>query len=237
MGSISIRDGGAWKTVPNGTKFNVRDGGAWVNPTKVYVRDGGAWKEVWVKSDPVTYNYSVDAVETFRRDGANMRWRDGEYGYLGRFDTADDGDNVTVWNIVDSGFSSVFAVRPVVKAATFTLKRDTAGGSASDTGTIYMGLYNGTFLGSSPSYNNLDFSPNSSLNRTWTQGGTYTWTLGATFGQAVANDFNSGNTVNMAMSIRTSGWDGSGAADGMYMRFQGPTTGYTGTLSLTLDYV
>lgn len=236
MGSISIRDGGTWKTVPNGTKFNIRDGGAWVNPSKVYIRDAGAWKEVWAKSDPVTYNFSVDGVDTLRRDGANMEWRESGYGYLGRFDINSDGDNVTVWNIADSNFSTYYAARPVVTACTFTLKRDTSAGSASDTGTIYMGIYTGTYSSGTPSYNNLDFSPNDSENRTWAQGGTYTWNLGTTFGQVVADDFNSGNAVNMAMSIRTSGWDGSGAADAMYMRFQGPTTGYTGTLSITLDY-
>lgn len=236
MGELWVRDAGSWKRVEDGTDFKYHNGTAFVNPTEVVVRDAGTWKQVWVKSDPVTYNFSVDGVDTLRRDGANMEWRELGYGYVGRFDTNSDSDNVTVWNIADSNFSTYYAARPVVTACTFTLKRDTSAGSASDTGTIYMGIYTGTFSSGTPSFNNLDFTPNDSENRTWAQGGTYTWNLGTTFGQTVANDFNNGNLVNMAMSIRTSGWDGSGSADAMYMRFQGPTTGYTGTLSITLDY-
>jgi hypothetical protein len=235
MGSISIRDGGSWKTVPNGTKFNLRDGGAWVNPTKVYVRDAGAWKEVWVKSDPIETTSSVADARSFRRDGANMTWRSSGQEIIGRFDSDDDGDSVLVYQVTNALFGLALDIRPVVKSASFTLKRSSTTGSASFTQTLFLGLYTGTFASGTPSYNSLDFTPNSSRNATWTQGSTYTWNLGTTFGQAVADDLAVGGAVLIALSGRTSSWDGSASGDSWYSKWDKPPA-YTGTLTLEIDY-
>lgn len=241
MGKIYQHNGTAFVEVPSGTKFSVRDGGVWKNPTKVYVRDADAWKEVWAKSDPVTITSSVAEVKSFRRSDSSgsMVWDPiaADYAYIGRSSTGRY-DLVGVFKLDNALFGLAAGSRTVVKQASFTLKRDGSGGSASFTETLYLGLYNRS-LSISPLYTSLDFSPNAAWNRTWSQGGTYTWDLDATglsYAQDVADAMIANGTVNMALSGATSGWDATGNLSDYFSRFQGPSTGYTGTLSITLDY-
>jgi hypothetical protein len=242
MGKIYRHNGTSFVEVPSGTKFNIRDAGVWKNPSKVYVRDAGTWKEVWAKSDPVTITTSVSEVRSFRRsDGTgSMVWDPiaADYAYIGR---SSDGryDLVGVYKLDNALFGSAAGSRTVVKQASFTLERDSSAGSASYTRTLYLGLYNRS-LSISPLYTSLDFSPNAAWNRTWTQGATYTWDLDATglsYAQDVADALIASGTVNMALSGATSGWDETGDLSGYYSRFEGPATGHTGVLSITLDYV
>jgi len=237
MSTLYVKNSsGVWTLVPDGTAVSVKNGGAWVNPTSVSVKNSsGVWTTVWNKSDPVTYNFNITDVETFDSTGWNPTGT-ANYGYIGSFGTS--AERVAVFNYgVNSLWAIALATRPVVKSASLTLKRDTSSGTNNFTDTLYLGLYTGTFNSGAPSYSNLDFSPNLSRADTYTQGSTYTFNLGTTFGQEVANDLAVGGIVNIAMSGVSSGWStAGGTTDNYWSRWQGPSTGYTPVLSITLDY-
>lgn len=237
MGEVYVRDGGSWQQIPNGTALSVKDGGSWVNPTEVFVRDGGTWQSVWLKSDPVTVNTNVTTVNTFRRNLSNnqMGWLNDGYATIGRFSS--DYDRVGVYKCDNALYGLAMGARQTVTAASITLKRDASGGSSSLTGNVYMGLYTGTVGSGTPSYSTeLDFTPNASKSLSSVgYNDVITFDLGTTFGQTVNDVISAFNTVQLAFSVRTSGWDATGT-DSLYSRWRGPTTGYTGVLSITCDY-
>lgn len=238
MSSLYVKSGGVWTLVPDGTAVSVKNGGTWVNPTSVSVKNtGGVWTTVWNKSDPVTYNFNIAAVETFDNSGGGQ-WNptgNSGYGYVGSFGTS--AERVGVFNYANSLFWAVLATRPVVKSATLTLKRDASAGTNSFTDTLYLGLFTGNFNSGTPLYSSLDFTPNASRTGSFVQGTEYTFTLGATFGQEVANYLSSNQVVNIALSGVSSGWSSAGGTtDNYYSRWMGPANGYTPVLSLTLDY-
>jgi len=185
---------------------------------------------------PVTYNFNISAVETFDNTGQWNPTGTSDYGYVGSFGTSSE--RVAVFNYgVNSLWALALATRPVVKSASLTLQRDTSSGTNSFTDTLYLGLYTGTFNSGVPSYAQLDFTPNLSRAGTYVQGSTYTFDLGTTFGQAVADDLAVGGIVNIALSGVSSGWSSAGGTtDNYWSRWRGPATGYTPVLSFTIDY-
>lgn len=246
MSKIYRHNGSSWVNVPDGNKILYHNGSSWVNPTSIAYYNGG-WQTAWNKSDPITLRYEVNDVETMGRAATYMEWNPtgtADYAYVGCFSGSRDRVGIYTFNITtptsgSGSLSSNLATRPVVKSAFFTTKRYSSSGSSAATGSIYLGTYTGAFNTGTPDYNLLDFSPNSSL--TWTSSYTlgfdqvHTWTLGASFGQALANALVAGDYL--AMSARTSNWDSSKSTDSIYSRWRGPNTGYTGYLDITVDYV
>ena len=239
MGEVYVRDGGSWQQIPNGDTLYVRDGGSWVNPTEVYVRDGGTWQSVWLKSDPLTVNTSVAGAETFRRSsGGTMTWNpagDAGYAYIGR--TSGSYDNVGCFNVTNGLYALAMGARQTVTSASLTLKRGPSSGSSSISGTVYLGLFTGTFNSGTPLYTELDFTPSGS--KVLSSVGfddVITFDIGTTFGQVVNDAIRTDGAVVLAYSVRTSGWDATGSADSLYSKWRGPSTAYTGTLSITCDY-
>ena len=242
MSKLYRFDGTNVDLIEDGTKFYYFNGTNMVNPPNVQVFNNSALTTIWEKSDPVTITTSVSEVKSFRRsDGTgSMVWDpiESDYAYIGRSSNGRY-DLVGVYKLDNALFGLAAGSRTVVKQASFTLERDSLAGSASFTETLYLGRYNRS-LSISPLYTSLDFSPNAAWNRTWTQGTSYTWDLDATglsYAQDIADALIASGTVNMALSGATSGWDATGNLSDYYGRFEGPSTGHTGTLSITLDYV
>lgn len=246
MSLLKRYNGSSWVTVPDGTAFKYYNGSSWVNPDAVKYYNGSSWVTAWNKSDPIILRYAVTDAQTFALQGSTWMWNPtgtANYAYVGRYSTSNDRIGVYNFNLSSptsgsGSLSSNLATRPVVKSAFFTTKRDSSSGSSAASGTIYLGVYTGAFNSGTPNYNQLDFSPNTYL--TWGPGNylgfdqIHTWTLGASFGQALADALVNGDYL--AMSARTSGW-GSGSTDGIYSKWRGPATGYTGYLDITLDYI
>jgi len=247
MSILKRYNGSSWVTVPDGTAFKYYNGSSWVNPSAVKYYNGSSWVTAWNKSDPITLRYAVTDAQTMGRAATYMEWNpvgNAGYAYVGCFSGSRDRVGVYNFNLStptsgSGSLSSNLSTRPVVKSAFFTTKRHSSSGSSAATGTIYLGVYTGAYNTGTPDYNLLDFNPEASL--TWTSGNTlgfsqvHTWTLGASYGQALANALNSGDYL--AMSARTSGWDSGKSTDSIYSRWQGPATGYTGYIDITLDYI
>ena len=247
MSILKRWNGSSWVTVPDGTAVKYWNGSSWVNPNAVKYWNGSIWVTAWSKSDPITLRYSVTDAQTMGRAATYMEWNpvgNPGYAYVGCYDGGRDRVGVYNFNLStptsgSGSLSSNLSTRPVVKSAFFTTKRDSSSGSSIATGTIYLGVYTGAYYSGTPDYNLLDFSPTASL--TWTSSYTlgfsqvHTWTLGASYGQALANALVAGDFL--AMSARTSNWDTGKSTDSIYSKWQGPATGYTGYLDITLDYI
>jgi hypothetical protein len=237
--SVYVHNGSTWVTVPNGTAIRVHNGTTWTTAKGVYVHNGTTWQQAWSQSDPLTVASNVAGAETFRRSaGGTMSWNpagDAGYAYIGR--TSGSYDNVGCFNVTNGLYALAMGDRQTVTSASFTLKRGPSSGSSSISGTVYLGLYTGVFNSGTPLYTNLDFTPSGS--KVLSSVGfddVITFDLGTTFGQTVNDAIRADGSVVLAFSVRTSGWDATGSADGLYSKWRGPSTAYTGSLSITCDY-
>jgi len=239
VSGIYVRDGGVWKNVPDGTKFNVRSGGAWINPTQVSVRDGGIWKQVWSKSDPITLSLDALAVGNFRLN-SSFTWCPAgsgscDYFYIGAFAGSFPRDYVGVASFNSSALNSAMNTRPNVISAEVRFRRDSSAGLSFASGTFFCGTYPTAPGVGTPNYSQINMS-NAGSQAFSGLGFNADLTIPLT--AQVIQRIRTGNSL--AGSLRTSGWATNKSTDAGYSRWRGPLTGSPGgrrpTLVVTLDY-
>jgi len=240
MPGINVRDGGVWKNIPNGTKFNVRDGNAWENPTKVAIRDGGQWKDVWFKSDPETVTLEATAVDSFRLNNQYV-WCPGgagtcDYFFIGAFAGSFPRDYIGVAQFNSTLLDEKMSVRPKVVSAVVSFRRDSMVGTSSASGTFFCGTYLDPVGGANPNYNKVNMANAGSA--AFSNLG-FSTNLPVTLTSQVVGRIRNGESL--AGSLRTSGWDtNKGSTDAGYSRWLGPATGsptnLKPTLVVVLDY-
>ncbi len=113
--------GSTWELVPNGTDFSYSaDGSTFINPVKMQRWTGSAWVDVWLKSDPMTFQHSPTDSESFRPPGQGG-WRGGVLIYQESFGF---GDHIGCMAFDYAAIKAQLDVRPNVTAARIKIKRE-----------------------------------------------------------------------------------------------------------------
>lgn len=164
--ALWTKQGGTWQEVES-ADLKVKQSNSWQLVKKGYVKNNGSWKQVYVGSDPKTYTFW--ATQTGAGSGTAWKTSSNPYGpsipTIGRYydTTRYPWYGLAQFYQDTSGvpLATRLAERPVVKAATFTVYRYTAGGNNSADGyntRIYIARYMGNFSDSNPSNLNCNFT-------------------------------------------------------------------------------
>ena len=228
--TLHTKQGGTWSEVASGDLY-TKQGGVWEQVTFGYTKQGGVWEQFYVLSDPVTYKFRPTAINS--TTGFGTTWNgsgDSKIGSYGFGDRVSYMEFMTSVDISGSGLTlaEAIAIRPVVDACTFELKRTVGGSSTINAGEYYISWNDGGF-GSGTGTNEATFRNTADLTSAgWAQNSARQFTgLGDLATKLTTNSISVCNNLSPVTS--------GGGNDADYTQISGTLIDHA--LYVVLDYV